>query len=226
MPGGRTIVIRDEIPDDLIFLPFRCFLEDRSSPSQGGSIRAGQSQSYRVTISPPPREPPSPDLASSESSFEARERAHCRRTTLGAQGGAYTDCLSALLQMLNNPGSDIPRPWGVDDSKIWNSPNCRIILSFHGFPSAPDYFSERSLINNAVWIMARCFAGPEAHKQANEGFMSVGPRRQCTLRMFWGLSTRGSSIEGTGNSTSGTGIDTGLISPAATLQSAGSNTES
>ncbi|KAL9003824.1 MAG: hypothetical protein Q9188_003325 [Gyalolechia gomerana] len=184
---GAAIVVPDVL-DDLIFLLYRCFLRDRPTPSQAGLIRSGLSLSYRLILSPPQTLPPTvTGLTTLDLPLDDdRAMTQCRKRNQAPLSGKFTDCLPILLEWFNAPGSAEPRQWNLDDRREWSAPGCFIFLSFSGIPGIPDSFSKRSLIDDAVWIMGKCFAGPEAARELNEGYMSVGPLRMWTLRIIWG----------------------------------------
>ncbi|KAL8838363.1 MAG: hypothetical protein Q9170_002170 [Blastenia crenularia] len=181
------IVVHEDLPDNLIFALYRCY-QTRNLPTVAGYIMAGPSLSYELEIIPPP-EPPHIELPTANdisASLSDRGRTLCKKSPITV-AGAYTDCLAALAQIYYGPQSSVPRLWAVGDNKTWRAPNCRVHLSFSGFESAePDYFSERSLIADAVWVMGKCFAGPEGAKGYREGYLTVGTRREWTLTVRWG----------------------------------------
>ena len=47
-------------------------------------------------------------------------------------------------------------------------------------------FTERSLIEEALRIMGRCFAGPEASQGYDFGKIAVGPLKRWVLSLEWG----------------------------------------
>lgn len=187
-----AIVVPDVL-DDLFFLLYRCFQADRSRPSKAASIQAGVSFSYDLTLWPPP--PPTPSSTNipklkNLALDDRRPLTQCRKRAAGRLDGKYTDCLPILLGWYNAPGSAEEREWKEVEGTNWSAPACSISLDFTAFEATPDRFSLRSLINNAVWIMGKYFAGPEAARGINEGYMSVGPRRMWTMRIIWGTTPR------------------------------------
>lgn len=220
---GSTIVIPD-LPNYLIFLLARCFLPHRALPvARSASIRAGERGLYFVRIFPPrgtqgqlgPAESSAiPSLAASNgSATEAAFAPHppragaasvsalgdrapvrCARVP-GEAAGAFTDCLPTLLQILQNPSSGTPVYWKSNVGKRWESPNCR--LSMSRVKDGTDIFSEWSLIDDAVWMMGKCFAGPEASRDMNEGSTTVGPLRLWKLKVVWGAVSANGAVNHT-----------------------------
>ncbi|KAL8872290.1 MAG: hypothetical protein Q9174_002062 [Haloplaca sp. 1 TL-2023] len=205
---GSTIYVQD-IPDDVIFLLYRCFLPDRVT-TKSASIFHSDDLGYRVEIRPPPRpsealEPQSASVVETTLPSGASETALIsvakRRPDLNAYGpvqcasrvlrpiGAYTDCLHTMLNILQEPGSGIPMSWEALDGRIWYAPNCLIKLRMLGrtrHGGMPDVFTERSLIADAMWIMGRCFAGPEASQRYDTGKIAVGPMKKWEISLEWG----------------------------------------
>ncbi|KAL8939593.1 MAG: hypothetical protein Q9216_003273 [Gyalolechia sp. 2 TL-2023] len=193
-----TIVVPDTL-DDLFYLLYRCFFAARATPSQAGSIRTGVSLSYALTLSPPRVSPRDSGLMTLDNGLsDRRAYTQCRLRPGGPSNGKYTDCLPILLGWLNAPGSAEPREWKLDDPRHWSTPGCFVSLSYSGFSRTLDRFPERSLIDDAVWIMGKCFAGPQAARRLDEGWMQVGPRKMWTLRVMLGNAPW---LLGTGNNT-------------------------
>ncbi|KAI4175526.1 MAG: hypothetical protein LQ346_008065 [Caloplaca aetnensis] len=211
---GGTIVIPD-LPNYLIFLLARCFLQEREraqSVARSASIQAGESNMYRVRIYPPrgiqrqlgPAHSSATEAAVEPHSRRAgaasvsgsgdRARVNCARGP-GEATGAFTDCLPTLLQILQDPSSATPVDWTSKTFKSWVSPNCR--LSILRVKIGADIFSETSLIDHAMWAMGKCFAGPEAARGMKEASTAVGPFRLWKLTIVWGTA----SADGAGNHT-------------------------
>ncbi|KAI4176891.1 MAG: hypothetical protein LQ343_000748 [Gyalolechia ehrenbergii] len=210
------VLVRD-LPADLLFLLYRCFLETRPHPARSASINAGTHGAYRIRIYPPRGEPdqdgaatlspsaksdPAPDPAIAPN---ASTSLATTKTSLGASvvrcsrkappiEAQFTECLPALMQIVNNPGSAVPLTWFGEDTKEWHTPLCRMSVSPRN-PSkmamAGDVFSERSLIDDALWIMGKCFAGPEAARHIISGWKAVGPLEQWKLTLTLGLPVAG-----------------------------------
>lgn len=106
-----------------------------------------------------------------------RASVRCLRT-VAEPTGAFTDCLAALLTMVDEPGSGIPLPWQSFDGRQWYATNCLVKVSVHSMPGVPDVFTVRSLVTEAVWMMGKCFAGPERSRNQNFAKMDVGPLRK------------------------------------------------
>lgn len=244
-PRARTDV-RD-LPGDLVFLLYRCFVIDRGTTSSNATIFAGPLPSYRLEINPPTQQSgltrigsaPSvgtPHLLSSVSgyrsddtngppglavhmpSLETRATARCVKT-IAEPAGAFTDCLAALLAMLNEPGSNIPLPWQRFEGRHWYAANCRVDLNVHVASGVPDVFSLSSLINEAVWMMGKCFAGPVRSQDKNSAAMDVGPLRKWSLTLVWGMGSAESTIAAHPNNSVLAANDTAPLSPVATLDS-------
>ncbi|KAI4126156.1 MAG: hypothetical protein LQ338_003896 [Usnochroma carphineum] len=251
---ASTIVLRD-LPNDLIFLLYRCFLPVQPAIiARSASIEAGENLQYLVRIYPPrgtgdqlrPGEPPSlaksltssgnsaaesssskprvpRSLAAPNPASPGRANVWCAKKTDQPVQGAFTDCLPALMKIVGNPASAKPNPWILDDSKEWDAPNC--IVSVARNPKkriSLDVFSEWSLIDDAVWIMGRCFAGPEAARGMNVGSTVVGPLRGWKLTLVWGTEL-GNGVES--STRRRVGNDTGSLLPAATSNVSTSDTE-
>lgn len=245
---GTAIVIPD-LANQLIFLLTRCFLPLQPNPiSRSASIRAGFGLLYLVRIYPPhghegslsDASPPatekslgasnlsaadstvvtrtSSDVAASEPSLGDRAPVRCASTAFQL-AGAFTECLPALMQILHNPTSALVRPWLGGNYKEWRVPNCRLSIS-RLREAVIDSFSEWSLIDDAMWIMGQCFAGPAAARGMNQGWMAVGPRKIWQLELVWGTAM-GSITE---TSKSRAGNDTGHLMHAATAKVSGSDT--
>lgn len=241
-----TIDVRD-LPNYLIFVLYRCFVTDRVTASSSAAIFTGPLPSYRLEIIPPTQHSGltrigsassvgTPHLPSSVSgnrsddpnaprslavhmpSLKARATARCLRT-IDEPAGAFTDCLAALLTMLDEPGSGIPRPWKSLDGRQWYAANCLVGISVHVMFGAPDVFALSSLINEAVWMMGKCFAGPERSKNKNYVEMDVGPRRKWSLSLVWGMGSAESTIAAHANSSVRATNDTAPLSPVATSDS-------
>ena len=245
-PSEATIVVPD-LPNDLIFLLYRCYLMERSSPSPGAIINAGQDLMYRLEITPPPlqqifariggpsflRLPRLPSVAPTKSSSSPQFRLSLPTATPSLGGrtppecvrspdqveGAFSDCVSALLEMLNTPGSDEPKTWQRSDGRQWYVHNCVVRLE-PPFSRGEDVFSVRSLIYAAMWILGTCFAGPEESKRLDYGEVAVGPLKMCKLVVAWGFgSGELDGIVGAANRTK-------LLSSVATIDSPGVDTAS
>ncbi|KAL8896700.1 MAG: hypothetical protein Q9207_007583 [Kuettlingeria erythrocarpa] len=218
-----TIVIPD-LPNYLIFLLARCFLHERErslSVARSASIQAGERNIYLVRIYPPRgiqgqlgpahssarRFVAASNVSATEAAVEhhprragaaslsrsgGRARVHCARGP-GEAAGAFTDCLPTLLQILQNPSSATPIDWTTRTPKSWVSPNCR--LSILRVWDGTDTFSEASLIDDAMWVMGKCFAGPEAARGMKEASTGVGPLKRWKLTIVWGTA----SADGAGN---------------------------
>ncbi|KAL8957981.1 MAG: hypothetical protein Q9183_005928, partial [Haloplaca sp. 2 TL-2023] len=206
---GSTIYVQD-IPDDLIFLLYRCFLPDQVEASKSASILHSDGLGYKVEIWPPhdttdALDPQSAsvvetalpsDVSDSASTsvarrrldLDSRSRVHCASRLLRPTG-AYTDCLHTMLNILEEPGSGIPMSWEASDGRDWHAPNCVIkiqMLARTRRGGRPDVFTERSLIEEALWIMGRCFAGPEASQGYDSGKIAVGRFKKWGLSLEWG----------------------------------------
>lgn len=213
---GDTIVIPD-LPNYLIFLIARCFLPHQApSTARSASILAGEREQYFVQIFPPRGTPgllgpaqssairslassngstteaavaPHPPRADAASVSPLGDRAYVRCARVpGEAAGAFTDCLPILLQILRNSSSATPVYW-KSSFKKWESPNC--MLSMIRVKHGTDIFSEWSLIDDAMWTMGKCFAGPEAARGMNEGSTTVGPLRLWKLKVVWGTAANG-----------------------------------
>lgn len=245
--GSRAIIDVRDLPDYLIFLLYRCFLTDRATASSSATIHAGQHLSYCLEINPPaqqdgptrvgsassmrtPRSASSvsayrPDESNGASSFavhepslRARAPVRCART-IAEPAGAFTDCLAAMLKMLDEPGSGIPVPWQSSDARQWQAANCLVQLRILSIYEAPDVFTVRSLIKEAVWMMGKCFAGPERSRHMNYGEMNVGPLRNWSLTLVWGMDTAVLTIAAHGDSSVLAAKDTAPLSPVITVDS-------
>ncbi|KAL9598144.1 MAG: hypothetical protein Q9219_004700 [cf. Caloplaca sp. 3 TL-2023] len=207
-PGGEPrIVVRDDIPDHLVYLMYRCFLE-RNVPSESGTINTGRDEAYALLLAPP-IEPlssspqtaatipnSSVDTVAAANTLSARAATRCRKNAGWPLSGAHTDCLANLLHILREPGSSTPRPWHEGDNRIWKDTlNCRVYLRFMG---EADVFALRDVVKEAIWVMGKCFSGPERGSGNTEGYIDVGPRRTWTLRIVWGFAPRAGVGEGNG----------------------------
>ena len=212
-PSYATINVR-KVPQDLIFLIFRCFLSPRNRPAKSARIYGGSQLSYILELRPPPHDsipdvvggasvtrkpqPPSSVAASraiaskdaltpapNSTKLEARAPVICGTVT-GRPTGLFTDCLPVLQTMLTEPGSGIPEAFEGSETQEWSAENCRIKVEamFKGGPR--DVFTVRSLIDDAVWMMGKCFAGPMAASQQRFAQTPVGPLRRWKLKMAWG----------------------------------------
>jgi len=244
----RAMIDVRDLPNYLVFLLYRCFLTDRVTASSSAMIFAGPLPSYRLEINPPTQQSGStrvgsaasyvrtPHLPSSVSvyrpddtngpsslavhmpSMRARPAVRCTRT-IAEPAGAFTDCLAALLKMLDEPGSGIPLPWQSFDGQQWYSANCLIQISVISIYGDPDVFTERSLINEAVWMMGKCFAGPERSRSMNYAGVDVGPLRKWRLTLVWGMDLAEATIAAHAHSSVLAANDTAPLSPITTLDS-------
>lgn len=214
-----NILIRD-LPADLIFLIYRCFVLSRQQPARSASINVGTNGAYRIRIYPPrggpvldgistlPSSPettfaadpaiapnPSTTLANSKSSLKLPP-IYCSRQPPYSET-QFTECLPVLMQIVNDPGSTVRRTWLGEDSKEWHAPFCRMSIGpRHPGKMGGDMFSEGSLIDDALWIMGKCFAGPEAARKVNSGWKPVGPLENWKIALTVGLNL----VDGIGGS--------------------------
>jgi hypothetical protein len=151
-------------------------------------------------------------------SLRARAAVRCVKT-IAEPAGAFTDCLAALLSMLDEPGSGIPLPWQSFDGQQWYAANCLVQISVVSIYGDPDVFTVRSLINEAVWMMGKCFAGPERSRNMNYAKVDVEPLRKWSLTLVWGMDSVGSTIAAHANSSVLAANDTAPLSPVTTLDS-------
>ena len=214
-----TLIVRD-LPDDLLFLLYRCFLATRSEPARSASIDAGQGDAYRIRIYPPRgredqntiaapspsvEHPPLPGHAANQSissnistglanwdtSSRERSNVRCSRKALHTTAKC-ADCIATLMQIVNDPRSAAPYIWRGGDTREWYVPNCRITVAHPvSYAGKRDVFSLRSLIDDALWIMGKCFAGPEADRGMNSGVTAVGPTKQWKLIITLGIPLAG-----------------------------------
>lgn len=198
-----TVLVVPEVPAELIFLLFRCFLSDRAVWSSSASIMSGYRQGYAIQLIPPA---PSAEGQSANTTFglssNAAEGAETSKIALqirapvrcatksSRRAGAFSDCLGTMLKILNEPGSGIPMSWDTpSDTREWRTDNCIIVVSPNTNQrsvSLRDVFTERSLIPDIFWIMGKCFAGLEEGKGFDWGEMSVGGLRKWKVTVIWG----------------------------------------
>ncbi|KAL8933005.1 MAG: hypothetical protein Q9211_006015 [Gyalolechia sp. 1 TL-2023] len=164
----------------------------RGSPDQGGAATLSPSAESGPATGPAIGPSPSTSLATSRSSLGVSVVYCSRKAQLS--GAQFTECLPALMQIVNNPGPAVPLSWRGDDRKEWHAPLCRMAVGPRNpdkMRTVQDVFSEQSLIDDAVWIMGKCFAGPEAARDMNSGWKAVGPLGQWKLTLTLGSSLAG-----------------------------------
>lgn len=229
--GSHAVIIVPEVPAELVFLLFRCFQSDRSVPSTSAIIEVGGSLGYIVRLVPPTPSAQGQfvnDSTSLSPTFgDSSDAVAGAETTKGAlqsrapvkcasksprPAGAFTDCLAAMLKIVNEPGSRIPMSWdSPSDTRDWHADNCVITISPNTYPRGgkiEDVFTERSLINEIFWIMGKCFAGVEQEEGFDWGEMSVGLLRRWKVTVSWGTPSRRIWVVPVKNSTVATADNT------------------
>lgn len=220
---GAVIVV-PEVPADLVFLLFRCYQSNRGVPSSSAIIDVGGRLGYVIRLVPSTQSAEgqfvndsaslSPTIGGSSNAITGAETAkgalqnrapvNCASKS-PRPAGAFTDCLAAMLKIVNEPGSGIPMTWdSPSDTRDWHADNCVITISPNTRPrdlKFEDVFTERSLINEIFWIMGKCFAGVEQEKGYDWGEVSVGSLRRWKITVSWGTPPRSSWIVPVENST-------------------------